>query len=70
MGTTSRDAIKSHQMKAECCPINLTDIGLNRFPAQTLMCCVSMAAIKSIVLALKLDKIDRLLKPNLANTSH
>jgi len=57
-------------MKAECCPINLANIGLNRGPAESLMCCVSMAAIKSIEFTLKLDEIDWFAKPYLADTSH
>ena len=65
---TSTDAIGSHQMKSERCPINLADIGLNGFPAQTLMRCVSMATIKAVELTFKLDKINWLLKTNLTDT--
>jgi hypothetical protein len=57
-------------MKMERSPINMADIGLNRCPAQTLMCCVSMATIEPIELTLKLNEINRFLKPNLTDTLH
>jgi len=57
-------------MKTERSPVNMADIRLNRCPAQTLMCCVSMATIESIQLTLKLNEINRLQKPNLTNTFH
>ena len=57
-------------METELSPINMADIGLNRFPTQTFMCCISMAAIKSIELTLKLNEINRFPKPNLTDTFH
>ena len=46
----------------------MADIDLNRGPAQTLMCCISMVTIESIELTFKLNKINRFLKPNLTDT--
>lgn len=62
-------AAKSHQMETERSPINLTNVGLNRCPAETHMRCIPMAAIKSIEPTLKLNEIDRFLKPNLLDAS-
>ncbi len=62
-------AAESHQMETERSPIYLTNIGLNRCPAETLMRCIPMAAIKSIEPTLKLNEINRFLKPNLLDAS-
>jgi hypothetical protein len=57
-------------MKTERSPVNMTDIRLNRCPAKTLMCCISVAPIESIQLTLKLNEINRLQKSNLTDAFH